>query len=355
MIVYFLLAFLTAILTIVVKKKYQILFSFIIILIMFLLCGLRGINIGIDTKEYVYSFQYGVDSYFTDSGEKLFALTYILVHFFSDSWNVWLFFVSSLIYIPLFIILKKESPNPLYSSLVFMVSVSHFFPESMNIIRQSIATIIILGVYVLWNREKKTLSLILLLVAVLFHTTSLIALPFLFLKNIKFNNKLVIFSLLIVTFLGATGLYGFINDYILNLGNVGANIYGDTMVRYSNYGNGTGSNLNGFIFSIVPFSFLCLITMPLSDEDNKYRFYFNILFVGTILYCLISTIDYSFRIVYGLMIIQIIILPYAYKFGKLNRRILIIIYTVIMIMLYLWYLYNMDGKFIGSIVPYEFF
>lgn len=355
MIIYFLMAFIAAILTIVVEKKYQVIFSFAIISMMFFFCGLRGINVGIDTKEYVDSFQTGVDSYFTDSNEKLFPFTYTLVHFFSNSWTIWLLFVSSLIYAPLFIILKKDSPNPLFSSLIFMVSMSHFFPETMNIIRQSIATVFILGAYVYWNKEKKILSLTLLIISVLFHTTSIIALPFLFLKKLRLNINLVLASLFIVMLLGLTGSYGFINDYILSLSGVDDNIYADTIVRYANYGVGTGSNLNGFIYSVVPFLFLCFITMPLSEEDDKYRFYFNILFIGTILYSLISTIDYAFRIVYGLMIVQILVIPYAYKFGKPNRRKLIIIYTFIMVMIHLSYIYSMNKKFMGSIVPYQFF
>lgn len=355
MIIYFLMAFITVILTIIVEKKYQIFFSSIIILIMFLICGLRGANVGIDTKDYVDSFQTGIDSYFTDSNEILFPFTYTIVHFFCDSWVIWLLFVSSLIYIPLFIVLKNESPNPLFSSLIFMVSISHFFPESMNIIRQSIATIFILGAYCYWNNEKKFISLILLLIAVLFHTTSIIALPFLFFKKVRLNNNFVVLSLFLVTLLGITGFYGFINDFILDMSGLNDNVYSGTIVRYSNYGSGAGSNLNGYIFSIVPFSILCLITKPISDEDNKYRFYFNILFFGTILYNLISTIEYSFRMVYGLMIIQILVIPYSYKFGNRNRRILIIIYTSIMTILHFLYMYSRNKEIIGSIVPYHFF
>ena len=355
MIIYFILAFIAAILTIIAERKYQIILCSFIILMMFLVCGLRGMNVGIDTKDYIDSFRYGVENYFLDSNEKLFNITYSIVHVFSSSWNIWLLFVSTLIYIPLFIILKNESPNPLFSSLIFMVSMSHFFPESMNIIRQSIATTFILGSYSFWNKDKKILSLIVLLIAILFHTTSIIALPFLFLKKIRFNNNLIFISLFIVTLLGIIGFYGFINNYILSLSELNDNIYAATMLKYSKYGIGMGSNLNGYIFAIIPFSVLCLITMPISEQDNKYRFYFNIMFVATVLYSLISSIDYAFRIVYGLMITQILVIPYAYKFGKPNRRKLIIIYTFVMIIFYFWYINTMNKIHIGSIVPYQFF
>jgi len=355
MIIYFVLTFFTVILTIITQKKYQNFSCLIILLMMFLVCGLRGLYVGIDTKDYIDSFRYGVENYFLDSNEKLFNITYSIVHIFSSSWNIWLLFVSTLIFIPLFSILTNESPNPVFSSLIFMVSLSHFFPESMNIIRQSIATTFMLGSYYFWNKDKKLLSLTTLLVAILFHTSSIIALPFLFLKNVRFKNSFIIISILIVTLLGLMGFYGFINNYILSLSEFGDNIYAATMLKYSKYGMGNGSNLNGYILTIIPFSILCLITMPISEEDNKYRFYFNIMFVATILYNIISSIDYAFRIVYGLMIIQVLVLPFAFKFGNPFRRKLIILYTFIMIILYFWYLNIMKKIPVGSIVPFHFF
>lgn len=336
------------------KKKDQVICSFFIMLLMLLVCGFRSVNVGIDTIYYVDSFIYGLDDYFVSFGGLLFNLTYEIVHLFSSSWQAWLFFSSILIYVPLFIVLKSSSPLPALSMFLYMISVSHFFPETMNIIRQAIASSFLLGAYYVWNKGNIIGTMILIAVAVMFHITSLIAIPFLFLKYVRFNKTVIIICLLTLLVLGLFGNITF-NDEIIRIGElfVGSD-QAQYVMKYTKYVDSVGANWKGYLAGVSPLIILCLITIPISKEGEKYRYYYNILFVGTIIYSFLSSVDYSFRIIYGQIIIQLLVIPFAYKYGNLIQKQLIIIFVCVCIILFYLYLVQQENSLLErTIVPYS--
>lgn len=337
---------------------------FVILVSMLLVCGLRDSSIGIDTFRYVERFINKSYSY-DNTGEKLFVYTTQLIHLIGGSANLWLFFVSSLIYIPLFYAIRKDSPYPSLSSLIFMISTLHFFPESMNIIRQSIATVFLLLAYVNWNNEKRdnivTCSYI--LIGLLFHMSTLIALPFFFLKKVNFNRKTIYICLLIAFFLGVIQITSFINDYIEDIKKLSLLVssrsdYVANITKYSAYAdNGTIMNWKGIISVLFPPIWLCLITIPDNKYGYKYSFYYNILFISTLLYCFLTTVPFGFRIVFGLQIVQILVIPFTYIYGSNIQRVWLRLYIIFLTVYYVFYLYSISiqNSIYNNIIPYKTF
>ena len=324
---------------------------------MLLLCGLRGDTVGTDTFNYLSPFS--SSKQIGRTSELLFYLTYRLVPFP----HLWLFLTACLIYVPLFGIVKKETYYAAEAVLIYMISVTKFFPESFNIIRQSIAASFILACFVDWAAERKKRSLLFLLIAVLFHNSSVIALPFLWLKNIRFRPA-VVWTGVIATFL--IGLSQMFNEviglFILGMDAVAGDgsAIGDTLSTYAAYGsNGTTFNTNFIVGNTLPLSMMCLLTTPTSRTDRSDVFYFNIMFVTTLIAnIMIAATQYGFRLVFSLYIVQILVVANAYCYKNRIGRQLLTLFIGMLGLLYVYYLYGLSRGIAGdldTIIPYRFF
>ncbi|HJC76144.1 MAG TPA: EpsG family protein [Candidatus Alistipes excrementavium] len=324
---------------------------------MLLLCGLRGDTVGTDTFNYLSPFS--SSKQIGRTSELLFYLTYRLVPFP----HLWLFLTACLIYVPLFGIVKKETYYAAVAVLIYMISVTKFFPESFNIIRQSIAASFILACFVDWAAERKKRSLLFLLIAVLFHNSSVIALPFLWLKNIRFRPA-VVWTGVIATFL--IGLSQMFNEviglFILGMDAVAGDgsAIGDTLSTYAAYGsNGTTFNTNFIIGNTLPLSMMCLLTTPTSRTDRSDVFYFNIMFVTTLIAnIMIAATQYGFRLVFSLYIVQILVVANAYCYKNRIGRQLLTLFIGMLGLFYVYYLYGLSRGIAGdldTIIPYRFF
>ena len=322
-----------------------------------LLCGLRGDTVGTDTFNYLSPFS--SSKQIGRTSELLFYLTYRLVPFP----HLWLFLTACLIYVPLFGIVKKETYYAAVAVLIYMISVTKFFPESFNIIRQSIAASFILACFVDWAAERKKRSLLFLLIAVLFHNSSVIALPFLWLKNIRFRPA-VVWTGVIATFL--IGLSQMFNEviglFILGMDAVAGDgsAIGDTLSTYAAYGsNGTTFNTNFIVGNTLPLSMMCLLTTPTSRTDRSDVFYFNIMFVTTLIAnIMIAATQYGFRLVFSLYIVQILVVANAYCYKNRIGRQLLTLFIGMLGLLYVYYLYGLSRGIAGdldTIIPYRFF
>ena len=322
---------------------------------MLLMCGLRSADVGTDTGSYLEAF----DNHDTTgkNTEVLFAITYSII----PNPHLWLFFTACLVYVPLFFIVRKETYNAAVAVLVYMVSSTKFFPESFNIIRQSIAASFILACFVDWAHDRKKRSLIFLAVALLVHNSSIIALPFLSLKNIRFH-PLFVWAGIGLTFL--LGVFQILNEsigtIIMGAGVLsGDSSIGETINSYAAYGtNGTTFNTNFILANTLPISLMCLLTVPpRHTADEKDIFYFNILFVTTLIAnIVIAATQFGFRLVFSLYIIQILVMANAYRYKKSETgKILLNLLLVFMCLLYAHYLHGLYESDIATIIPYRFF
>ncbi len=196
-------------------KTYIYIFSYIpIIFALLYIAGLRDITIGTDTAHYQDIFNNPDD---IEIGFQWFAEG---IRYIGGDFHLFLFlffFISLSLKLYAF---KKVSLYPLLSICIY--SSFWFLVYEMNGIRQGIALgFIALSYYYLIN-NKKTKFLLFMLGAILFHYSSLIFLPIIFIITKKCTKKLflVIFS---IVFLFA---YIGVSSFILNMlgTTIGANV-----------------------------------------------------------------------------------------------------------------------------------
>lgn len=334
------------------NKRKEIVCAGLLLVTLGTLCGLRGLDCGTDNINYYSIFKY--KDY--DSLEYAFiGSLYIISNF-----QIWLFCYAMATYMILFFQLKKETKYMCLGVLIFMISTSKFFPESFNVIRQSIAASLMLWAFVNWNHCKRLDAFIAIFIAALFHTSSIIALPFFLLKKISIPFSICLVSLILTLILGMLHIF---ND-TLQLFALGFTDYNsadsvaDVVNKYSSYGNGTSYlNAKAMLTNTFPITAMALLTYPFSKEaKNKYGFYYNIFWIATLIgNVFIPAMVYGFRIVFSLQIVQLLVLPLAYQYGKRHIRQLIICYLILLSIVYLHYLYLLPIVGIRPIIPYKFF
>ena len=334
------------------NKRREIICAGFLLVVLGTLCGLRGLNCGTDNINYYSIFKY--KDY--DSFEYAFIGS---LHIVSD-FQIWLFCYAMVTYMILYFQLKKETKYMCLGILIFMISTTKFFPESFNIIRQSIAASIMLWAFVSWNHSKRLESFGAILIAVLFHTSSIIALPFFLVKSVRIPFVICLISLVLTLVLGMRHI---LND-TLQLFALGFTDYNsadsvaDVVNKYSSYGNGTSYlNANAMLINTFPITAMALLTYPFSEKaKDKYGFYYNIFWIATLIgNIFIPAMVYGFRIVFSLQIVQVLVLPLAYQYNKRVVRQLLVCYLGCLSIVYLYYLYLLPVVGIRPIVPYKFF
>lgn len=354
MVLYFSLLILTELCCVYANgnKRREIICTALLLIILCSLCGLRGLECGTDNINYYSIFKY--KNY--DSFEYAFIGSLYVIPYF----QLWLFSYAFITYSIIFFQLKKETKYMCLGVLIFMISTSKFFPETFNVIRQAIAASIILWAFVSWNHSKHTQAFFAIIIASLFHTSSIIAVPLFFLKKVRVPYYICVVTLLATVVLGMRHI---LND-TLQLFALGftdynpADAVADVVNKYSSYGSGTTYlNANAMLINTFPITVMGLLTYPFSEESKeKYGFYYNIFWIATLIGNLfIPAMEYGFRVVFSLQIVQVLVLPLAYQYSKRIMRQLQICYLGILSIVYLYYLHLLPVVGIRPIVPYKFY
>ena len=156
----------------------------LIFLVLFIPAALRY-GIAADYLTYE-SFYYGnYEEYF----EIGFSLLTDFLHFFNANSIIFFSVVSFFTYISLVFIIRKAD---MFLMILFYVLFSGYF-NSFGQIRQSLALpFLLLSLY--YIRENKSIkSLLLILFATLFHASSIIFIPFVFLRKVQLKNEFFFF------------------------------------------------------------------------------------------------------------------------------------------------------------------
>ena len=162
--------------------------------------GVRDFSVGNDTRNYIYFFEeFGVKHFVslnhrTEIGYQLFNF---FIGLFTSDPHVYLLIYSLICYSLLYRYICKKCLNiPLALSIVFFV----FFTVYANEMRQGLAMVIILYAYDFLKRRKNIISLFLILIAGLIHSSAFICL---LLYGFKFvsRNKMYILIILILSLL----------------------------------------------------------------------------------------------------------------------------------------------------------
>lgn len=225
-----------------------------------------------------------------------------------------LFFVTSTIIIGLtFLGIYKNSKSILISVLVFFVG--SFFFQSMNLVRQFIAMAILFSTYKLMF-NKKTLPLwgIYVIVAILFHSMSIVYLIALLLYK-KVIDYRVVMALAIIILL----FFGPIIDFTLNLT---AKSNNPNIVKYQHYVRFEGSMpWSSLLVETGIYVFMMLSYMNAEKNgkklDNQGVFFLNCQAIAILFILMNQHIEVFFRVALVFSFFQILSIPY---FIKLNNE-----------------------------------
>lgn len=183
-----------------IRHKYFLIIACVELII---LVGIRGYSVGADTSVYLSALDYYKS---LPKSEVLFAeliypydfeIGYFLLTkvcaLFCFSKTLFLFLIAMLIYIPVFVAIYKRSLNPYLSILTYFAI--GLFTYSLGIFRQMIAmSIVLCGMD--YIKERKFLKyLLLVVVAMTFHSTAILSLAIYFLYPLKWKTNAIVFPL----------------------------------------------------------------------------------------------------------------------------------------------------------------
>lgn len=160
---------------------------------MILIIGLRDVTIGIDTFNYYntylecgrFGFTYLKD--FSLTSEPGYPFLNILSNKLGLSWNFFCTICASMYIIPIFELIRKNSNDIFFSALLFEIAGFFFFP--MSTMRQSIAMGICVLSYLSYQNNGFKYSILIALLASLFHVSAVIFLAFLLVQKIPLTKK----------------------------------------------------------------------------------------------------------------------------------------------------------------------
>lgn len=344
-----------------------------VFLIAFLIAGLRGRTVGLDTSTYFSIFESIRDQGISELPrntelEKGYMILCWLLSRVSDSPQILIVVNSAIISYSFYVIVKDYSDNYMISSLIF---VSTIFTVTMNVMRQYVALSLVFFA-IKYITDKQTLKgVVLILIGISIHYSAIILLPlalFSF-KNMRFT-KFKIFMISSCMLL-VIPLYPLLIDVIFKF-----------FPQYYRFTSSSKYSGESEISLIMMLYFLCIIVGFIfslnsddinyekqEDSDNKntkeatvnnkdliyYIFFF--LFVGYVItYCLSLKFWILSRVIYYFQASQIVVIPnmvYRLSNCKLRKQRLVIYCVVIL------YFINNGLSYFSidphSILPYQMF
>ena len=194
------------------KKNYTILFFFAIF---FLLLALRNIEIGVDTSTYYSSFLRlrslsWADAFTKSRWEVGFVALTKLIGTFTDEPRVYFAIIAAIYVIPIAVMYYRESEDDITAMALFLTF--PIFGMGFSGMRQIVAMAFTPALYYTTRKKQLWRTLLLVLLASLFHNSALVLFIFYPLYHIKLRPKHLFWLIpgFVLTALYNTRLYSFI-------------------------------------------------------------------------------------------------------------------------------------------------
>lgn len=305
--------------------------------------GLRCTQTGQDTDMYgvIYSnlsrfnsySSFMLDSDFENSIEFGYASWQWLIHLFFD-YRGFLILQAVLMIVPFSYVVYKWSDDCRISFVLYILL--GYFTWNMCAARQAPAVSLTFLAYYFYCSKMYKKALVSYLVAISFHTTALIFLPFVFGLQIIKKDQILIISLIVAKLTGGV-LIPIVLPYL--------------RVDYS------GDVQKGSVGQLTYFGFIALLFLMLYIKKQKrielpdsfYMFSYMM-----ILWPLVDTVSAAFRITFYFMIYLCLAIPSIMKALKLQKqRSLLMVYKIFCICILSVYFYNMHYGNLGRhVYPY---
>lgn len=210
------------------EKRKKIIYLFVIGCCLSLVCGLRGLYATSDTEAYYSTFQgclnigllEEIQNNIIDFG--FYGTTWILANL-GFTWQVYLLMYSFFVMGSFLYWIYDNSQDVVISLLIFECM---FLTVWQSALRQTIAMAIILWSYKAIKNNKKLRAMFLFFIALTFHATAIVVLPFYLVRGKKVTNAVILIGTI------CTSLVFFFNTKFLWLVNkvaalLGRNVYLD--------------------------------------------------------------------------------------------------------------------------------
>ncbi len=332
-IIFYLIVF---ILSFKIKKDKFTIFDIILLIMLILFSGLRGVGIDYKLYEFIFNHPFQLES---RTGIGYTYLMYIYKYVLHFNYQTLIFTISTVTVSSIYYFLKKNSERPGLAILVY-VSLG-FYTTSFNMFRQSLSVaMVLLGSHFL-NRNKKIKMFICYVGAFFIHSSSLIAIIGYILtkivSSVKFKLKYMLpFSIVALLF------YDKLFYFLINMS--------DNYSMYSSYdaNPGIGTYINVILYLL--FTIFLLIPKYRNAGTNNFQYY-NLFLLGICIMVLEFKNYLFFRIAFYFTIISTIMLPSFYIQHNLkNRKIESLLFYLCLFVYYLVYISSFDG-----VLPYKVF
>ena len=328
-------------------KNKKLFYLFLITMPMIFISGLRDISVGIDTGTvYTYIF-YSMDQDFVDifdmmSVEPAYLIINWLVFQISESYPMLLMLISLITNILVIYSLYKVSDN-VYLSVTIYLGIFCYF-GSLCHMRQYLAVSFVMLAYVYLYENKLKKAIVILFVSLMFHTSSLLMVPFFLLFNYINTYKKYIFFMLSIVIGYLVGVFYF--DVIVSFFPKYSAIYVNSF-----YGESRGITAS-IILPIVALLYLVCISIydfvkkvPFSKVNS---FYNMILLLYSLSWLASFKIFILNRLVLEYQVFLCLALPYIIKRYFVNKCCFNILINIFMFM----HLFLHLQKNTAEIVPY---
>ena len=321
------------------KYKNDKLVSFILatvlILILSLVAGIRSINLGYDASKYVRSTFFRINYFDTyqefmanTTVESGFSTFSYLICMISPNVNFMMFCYSLVTSIFVFLFLYNEKDKISLSKGLIIYYLTLYL-VSFNIIRQSISVAMVLYSFSMLRKNKKIVPILVLLVAMTFHNSTIFALPiyviyfgykFMDKKKISWKKKIYITGAI----LGLLFILGwFYEPIVLFFYNIG--LISQKYVSYlTRFEDTVDLNLGNLLIRIVWLflGYKYLKTKRITDDTKKDMFVFYVFLLIDFIISIISIKIYPLnRVGYCYYYIGIFnLLPQIHNIYKKNIR-----------------------------------
>ena len=290
-------------------KKFNILFSILIIIFTAIYIGVRGKNVGVDTDAYMYLFSKMQDSnsFIEATNDK--GFDYVM-YFFSRFSTVGGFFTfcAFLYLMAAFIgMYRFFSSYAILSLLLFLIS-PNFFLYGINAIRGGVAASLFLGSLYWINISHRKMYLG-ILISILVHQSMILPAFALWISQyLKFRNLLFLWSIALIMYLLGYTITTFLGNILGNYEHIGGylnNISEDTFLIFLNFCIYGASPILAGIYYIYIKKF----------KDPIYERLLNAYTICNILYIYVMDIQFAERFAYlsGFLMPIVLIYPLLVK------------------------------------------
>jgi hypothetical protein len=207
-----------------IKKSKIIKLFFYISVVLFV--GLRG-NVGTDTHRYIEAFKYGISDVFSSDifslrlpySEYGFILLNSIVKTFTNNYNILFIIIALLTYYFIFSSLNYYSK---YFYIGFLVYFLRFMLlRDFNQIRAGLAISIVIYAIRFISKKKLIKYLFWIIIASSIHISTIIALPFYWISQIKFQKKHILFLIILSIIVNFTSFPILLAKYVFDLFSLG--------------------------------------------------------------------------------------------------------------------------------------